>query len=216
MKKSNIIALITLIVIFAGVCSNGIILRNKFLNGDFDDPYKNGIKEILPPVASICFMNDTAYFSNTGEIRVVHSDTINQFLSTKQDISYEVKNGKLTVVKKGYNSRGKILLTELEKVEVISSQFINIEGFHTKDMCLVAEHKSDISLIDCHIENLIIMANDESRIYIDSSNSIQNLDLKLASKSAFTSRNVAYNEFIYDVQDNCDLIISGRSLDVLK
>lgn len=215
MKKSDIIALVTILVIFAGIFSNGMALRNKFFKGEFDDPYKNGVKENLANVTSVLFSEDTtAYWK--GRTDIIQNDTLSQIMSTLKEPFYEIDGTCLKTWQYKNETTTRILLPKLENIDAKRCQKVNIEGFQLKELRISSENYAAVVLKDCRIENLIVDGNKKGTVTIDSTNVIQNLELKLRGASTFASHNIVYSQFSYDIDDDCNLNLSGRSLDVLK
>ncbi|MDR2084825.1 MAG: hypothetical protein LBP67_07510 [Bacteroidales bacterium] len=217
MKKTNIIVIITIIIIFAGICINGIILRNRFLKGEFDDPYKNGIKKELPQITAVKIMNWPGKYSNnyTGKSTIVYCDSINEIISqTKEDISMTTEGSLLTVWKVVY-SNTLIKISDLENLEASNNQSVFVNDFTLTNLDILASDSVTITLNNCKIENLNINADNKVKIDLDSTNLIKNINLILTSSSTFSSRNIEFDNFIFDIEDDCSLNLSGKSLKVL-
>ncbi|MDL2227447.1 DUF2807 domain-containing protein [Odoribacter sp. OttesenSCG-928-L07] len=218
MRKINITLIITAIIIIVGIFANGIILRNKFLKGEFDDPFKNGTKQELHGITSLDLTNYQSKYQNKyyGEIKIKFNDSINEIMSqSKEDISTIVEDSLLTVMKVLYGIT-EIKISDLKHLRASKYQNIFIDDFTITNLDISASDSTTITLNNCKIENLNIIADNHTIIVLESTNLIQNVNLILTSNSTFSALDINFKEFVYDIEDDCSLNLSGKSLKMLK
>ena len=205
MKKTNIIVGIIVVIIIVGIFSNALILRHKYVNGDFESA-KGSISMDVSNIKSIHVLTsdaDTVINANNC-VNFFRNDSMSGVYPHEYERLFDIKGNNLICNNHKWQNV-KIDVAELTELEIARYGYVWIRDFVSKELNVIAENGAIIRFVNCEIEVLNVIAANAANVSVDSACVIKTLYVNLSTKATFSAETSCAEEFNYIVYDDCFL-----------
>ncbi|MDR3261276.1 MAG: hypothetical protein LBT78_05515 [Tannerella sp.] len=211
MKTSNSIIAATVAVCVAGLFLNAFQLKKMYLVTDWEDLYRDCVKQEIPNVQALYFeVMDNAEGWQSETITILRGD---RYLFATPDTSLVElipTDSGLVVRSKTMHLKAFVILPELVLVEAVNRENVLIDGFDCDTLTLRADAQANIRLKCCHI-NCLSVQSVGGRVEIHDNNTVADAEVRLRN-GEFYADDIACHTLTFDADTTSSVTLRGRSI----
>ncbi|MDR0815208.1 MAG: hypothetical protein LBN37_05605 [Bacteroidales bacterium] len=216
MKTSNIIISSVFALAVIALVFIAFTFKNRYLSVERDGPYPGCIKQDFPNTGTVyVHAEDNPGFkpySGDFGIRIVKGEHCMFAASDLSNFQLIPTDSGLVVISKHWrHPTAFVVLPALDRVEVLGREYVSVDGFVCDSLSAQAGINSSIYLYNCSISDLYLQS-DRGEIFLQASSTVKSASVLLHDYARFSSVNIVYDAFSFDVDSTSSVTLIGRSI----